>query len=84
MLVKKLEDQEMRHRSEMQKLIENFDNTRLNMIERDSQMSGHRETERLKEVKELYESKSKDKDEELSRLRDKVAKNEVEYSRVRE
>lgn len=32
-------------------------------------MSGAREAERLKEVKELYESKTKEKDLELDRLR---------------
>ena len=32
-------------------------------------MSGAREAERLKELKELYEGKTKEKDEEISRMR---------------
>lgn len=37
-------------------------------------MSGTREAERLKEIKELYEGKTKEKDEEIKRVREIVAK----------
>lgn len=83
-MTKKLEDQENRHRQELQLLIEKYDNDRLNMIQREATISGHRESERLKELKELYESKSKDKDEELSRLRERLNKSEQDCAKVRE
>ncbi len=69
-LTKKIEDAEQRHRVELQKIIEKYANDKLNILQRESEQSGAKESERLKEIKDLYEGKIKEKDNEVTRLRE--------------
>jgi len=50
--------------------IDKIDNEKLNWYQKESQAHGQRETERVKEVREILENKVKDREEDISRLRE--------------
>ena len=50
------------------------------MIEKESNSHRARETERIQEIKTLYEIKSKEKEEEIMRYREQILKLETELN----
>lgn len=56
-LYKKLENQELRSREEIKSLLEKIENNKISWFQNESQVSGQREAERVKELREIFEKK---------------------------